>query len=136
MFFFCDKEELLKYLANKNDCSVEDIKIEVREYEEETHILVNCECCQKAEVYEFESKEQREELAEYCLYGNPKHKLIQDIVPNMKPWMREAFMRVSMGFFCEECYKDRCKSYELDTDDFEYSDSMDIEVDNCEEQDR
>ena len=99
------KDEMLRQIAEKNNCAVDEIKVEVKEYSDDEYEIVRCEYCLRAGIYKYESKEQYHDFMEYFLYGNPKRKLIQEIVPNMQPWMREAFMRASMGVLCsEDCY--------------------------------
>ena len=103
--FIYYKGEMLNSIAEINGCSVDEIKVEVKEYDRDKYEIVTCEYCLRVGIYKYESEEQRRDLIEYQLYGNPKRKLIQEIVPNMQPWMRESFMRVTMGVFCsEECY--------------------------------
>lgn len=103
--FIYYKDEMLKQIADKNNCSVDEISVEVKEYNDDEYEIVTCEYCLRAGIYKYESEEQRKDLIDYQLYGNPKRKLIQEIVPDMKPWMRESFMRATMGVLCsEECY--------------------------------
>lgn len=103
--FIYYKTEMLKQIAKKNNCTVDEIKMEIKEYNDDEYEIVRCEYCLRAGIYKYESEEQYQDLLSYQFYSNPKRKLIQDIVPNMQPWMREAFMRATMGILCsEECY--------------------------------
>lgn len=107
------KDSMMKWLCEKNNCSIEDISTKSFDHDHDLSEMFTCEYCRYTEAYDF-SKTEKDNWISYKYYGNPRRLLIQNVVPNMPPWMRETAIRVNMGCICPTCMKNLISSEEED----------------------